>query len=121
LFFQKYSFPQDFIQGYSELSFNGLNLSASTSIFPIAQTIIPSIGLGYQASALYLGDQGGENSVSQLATNSVYGVVACQINLGIKWKLVGSYKVTLFQDAKKWNQLILSIGFSYQALKSTNK
>lgn len=118
-FIQKYSFPQDFIHGYSGLSFVGLNLSISTSIIPIAQTIIPSVGLGYQASALYLGDQSGESSVSQLAINSLYGVASCQINFSSEWKLVGSYNISLFQDEKKWNQLILSIGYSYHTLKST--
>ena len=118
-FFQSYSFPQDYIDGYSGLSFDGMNLSVSTSILPIAQTIIPSVGLGYQASALTLGTS--DNSVSTLATNSIYGVVGCQVNLTNTWKLVGSYKVTFFQDTKKWNQLIFSIGYSYHALKSTNE
>jgi hypothetical protein len=119
-FFQNYSFPQDYIQGYSGLSFDGINLSASTSILPIAQTIIPSVGLGYQASALSLGTSS-DNSGVQMATNSLYGIAAGQINLGSAWKLVGSYKVALFQDTKKWNQLIISIGFSYHAIKPPNE
>jgi len=119
-FFQSYSFPQDYIQGYSQLSFDGMNLSISTSILPIAQTIIPSVGLGYQASALILGTSS-ENSGVQLATNSFYGVVASQINFSNTWKLIGSYKISLFQDTKKWNQLIITIDLSTHILKSTNE
>lgn len=109
-FYQTFSPNPGSAPNKEEVKYTGMNLSLGLSLLPVSQYITPSVGLGYQASALYTGSSYGDESTSQVATNAVFWTVAGQINLGAGWSLGSEYKNSIGVGNKRWNQLMVFIG-----------
>lgn len=113
-----------FLQRFSssgglEVGHTGINSSASFCL-AISKYVTPAAGLGYQASALYIGSSYGTEATSQVATNGVFYTVSAQINLSEVFKVGYEYKSSIGLGSKQWNQLMAFIGFNWPGLTKMN-
>jgi hypothetical protein len=101
------------INGSDAVNFSGINVSGNITLFPMAGFFLPSVGIGYQGSELYVGDSPG-SATSQAATNAIFATVGGQLRLTESFSVGIDFKKSIGSGDREWVQLIVFLSYNYR-------